>query len=116
MMSRWPKMPADFNGLARGLAISGLDRSSSLGGPRLRRGTGANGPNNIEKVPALRANRRSFDCASRDETARGSAQDDNFYINPSLKSQAICRYTLERRDLNWCHLGSLIAAGSGRAH
>jgi hypothetical protein len=34
---------------------------------------------------ALRANRRSFDCASRDETARGSAQDDNFYITQSLK-------------------------------
>jgi hypothetical protein len=39
----------------------------------------------LEKVLALRANRRSFDCASRDETARGSAQDDNFYILRSLK-------------------------------
>jgi hypothetical protein len=39
----------------------------------------------LEKVPALRANHRSFDCGSRDETARASAQDDNFYINPSLK-------------------------------
>jgi hypothetical protein len=28
----------------------------------------------------LRANRRSFDCAPRDETARASAQDDNFYF------------------------------------
>jgi hypothetical protein len=37
-----------------------------------------------EKVEACRARRRSFDCASRDETARGSAQDDTFYINPSL--------------------------------
>ena len=27
---------------------------------------------------ATRTNRRSFDCASRDETARGFAQDDNF--------------------------------------
>jgi hypothetical protein len=25
-----------------------------------------------------------FDCASRDETARGSAQDDSFYILQSL--------------------------------
>ena len=31
---------------------------------------------------ALRANRRSFDCASRDKTARGSAQDDNFSTHP----------------------------------
>ncbi len=50
---------------------------------------------------ARRADRRSFDCASRDETARGSAQDDTFYINPSLThdqsityAQAICRYCL----------------------
>ena len=27
----------------------------------------------------------SFDCASRDETAGGSAQDDNFYVNQTLK-------------------------------
>src|ERR1700693_2390349 len=33
---------------------------------------------------ALRADRRSFDCASCDETARGSAQDDNFYMNQAL--------------------------------
>ncbi len=47
----------------------------------------------MEKVLALRANRRSlrqaqgrlFDCASRDETPRVSAQDDNFYVNQSLK-------------------------------
>jgi hypothetical protein len=26
----------------------------------------------------IRGNRRSFDCASRDETARGYAQDDTF--------------------------------------
>jgi hypothetical protein len=38
------------------------------------------GPKDREKVPALQANRRSFDCASRDETARGSAQDYDFYI------------------------------------
>ena len=30
----------------------------------------------MEKVLALLATRRSFDCASRDETARGFAQDD----------------------------------------
>jgi hypothetical protein len=36
------------------------------------------------KFPILRANRRSFDCASRDEAARGSAQDDNFCMNPSI--------------------------------
>jgi len=28
-----------------------------------------------------KCNRRSFDCASRDETARGFAQDDNFSAN-----------------------------------
>jgi hypothetical protein len=28
---------------------------------------------------SLGANRRSFDCASRDETARGSAQDDKSF-------------------------------------
>jgi hypothetical protein len=39
---------------------------------------------NIEKVFVLLANRRSFDCAFRDETARGSAQDDSFYILSSL--------------------------------
>jgi hypothetical protein len=39
----------------------------------------------MEKVPALRAHRGSFDCAPRDETARDSAQDDNFYINRPLK-------------------------------
>jgi hypothetical protein len=33
-----------------------------------------------EKVSALGANRRSFDCAPRDETARGFAQDDIFYF------------------------------------
>jgi hypothetical protein len=27
----------------------------------------------------LQASRRSFDCVSRDETARDFAQDDNFY-------------------------------------
>jgi hypothetical protein len=32
------------------------------------------------KITVLRANRRSFDCASRDEAARGSAQDDKFYL------------------------------------
>jgi len=37
-----------------------------------------------EKVLARRANRRSFDCASRDETARGSAQDDTLYSNQSI--------------------------------
>ena len=37
-----------------------------------------------EKVLGRRANRRSFDCASCDETARGSAQDDTFYIKQSL--------------------------------
>jgi hypothetical protein len=45
------------------------------------------------EIVALRANRRFlrraqdrlFDCASRDETATGSAQDDNFYITQSLK-------------------------------
>ncbi len=42
----------------------------------LRR-TRANKPE-IEKVSALRATRRSFDCATRDETTSGSAQDDNF--------------------------------------
>jgi hypothetical protein len=35
---------------------------------------------------ALRINRRSFDGTSRDEAARGSAQDDNFF-NSSLKLQ-----------------------------
>jgi hypothetical protein len=39
----------------------------------------------LEEVPALRANRRSFDCASCDETARGSAQDDNLYLYRSIK-------------------------------
>jgi hypothetical protein len=38
----------------------------------------------MEKALALRANRRSFDCSSRDETARGAAQDDSFYIVQSL--------------------------------
>jgi len=38
-----------------------------------------------EKVLARRANRRSFDCASCDETARGSAQDDTFYSKQSLR-------------------------------
>jgi hypothetical protein len=37
-----------------------------------------------EKVLARGANRRSFDCAFCDETARGSAQNDTFYINQSL--------------------------------
>src|SRR5260370_29149425 len=32
--------------------------------------TAANKPKDTEKVPAQRANRRSFDYASRDETAR----------------------------------------------
>src|SRR6266481_22634 len=60
----------------------------------------------METASALRANRgslrqaqgRLFDCASRDETATGSAQDDNFYFLRSLKFklyQAICRYELE---------------------
>jgi hypothetical protein len=31
-------------------------------------------------VRSITNNRRSFDCASRDETARGFAQDDNIYI------------------------------------
>jgi hypothetical protein len=39
----------------------------------------------MEKVPAPRANSRYFDCASRDETARVSAQDDNFYIAQSFR-------------------------------
>jgi hypothetical protein len=43
----------------------------------------------MEKVPAPRANRRSFDCASRDETARVSAQDDNFYSINHLGSSDI---------------------------
>jgi hypothetical protein len=33
---------------------------------------------NYEIHEATRANRRSFDCASRDETAGGFAQDDIF--------------------------------------
>jgi hypothetical protein len=41
---------------------------------------------NQERVSALRADSRSFDCASRDETARGSAQDDNFYLIQSVTS------------------------------
>jgi len=39
---------------------------------------------NNENISIRRANRRSFDSASRDETARGSAQDDNSSINQSL--------------------------------
>src|SRR6185312_13691324 len=42
--------------------------------------TGENGWK-YRKALAPRANRRSFDCASRDKTARGSAQDDNFPIH-----------------------------------
>ena len=49
-----------------------------------RRGIGANRRKNMEKISVLQANRRSFDCASRDETARDSAQDDTFYILQSL--------------------------------
>ena len=57
----------------------------------------------MEKVLALRANRRSlrqaqgrlFDCASRDETARVSARDDNFYVNQSLKLELYV-------DTPWC--------------
>src|SRR5260370_9210148 len=52
----------------------------------------------MEKGSALLANRRSFDCASRDETARGSAQDDNFYINP-LPMLTLCVDTLGGRDV-----------------
>src|SRR5260370_39889571 len=40
---------------------------------------------------ALRTNRRSFDCTSREETARGSAQDDNFFINRSICTRATRR-------------------------
>src|SRR5258707_3064202 len=41
------------------------------------------------------ARRRSFDCASRDETARDSAKDDNFnpFFNPLLRLKLSC-YTL----------------------
>jgi hypothetical protein len=38
-----------------------------------------------EEVLVRRANRRCFDCASCDETARGFAQDDTSYINQSLR-------------------------------
>ena len=41
----------------------------------------AEGAGGTGKGSALRANRRSFDCASRDKAARSSAQDDRFYIN-----------------------------------
>ncbi|MGF7179336.1 hypothetical protein HDF11_000816 [Tunturiibacter psychrotolerans] len=37
-----------------------------------------------ETVSSSRVDCRSFDCASRDETARRSAQDDNFYIHQLL--------------------------------
>jgi hypothetical protein len=37
-----------------------------------------------ENVQGGRRNRRSFDCGSRDETARAFAQDDNFYIDQIL--------------------------------
>ncbi len=56
-----------------------------------------------KSIGALRANRRSlrqaqgrlFDCASRDETARVSARDDNFYVNQSLKLELYV-------DTSWC--------------
>jgi hypothetical protein len=35
----------------------------------------------LEKVCALQADSRSFDCASCDETAKGFAQDDNSISN-----------------------------------
>ena len=49
--------------------------------------------NKMKKVPAPRANSRYFDCATRDETARVSAQGENFYIAQSFKLK-LCRYTL----------------------
>jgi len=58
-----------------------------------RHGSRSKRAEEMEKVPAVRATRRSlrpaqvrlFDCASRDETARGSAQGDNVSINSSFK-------------------------------
>jgi hypothetical protein len=32
--------------------------------------------------------RRSFDCAARDETASGFAQDDNFFLNQAAMASA----------------------------
>ncbi len=50
----------------------------------------------------VRANRRSFDCASRDETARDLAQDDNFCVRicvrDSLTVRRINRSTVEQVD------------------
>jgi len=51
-----------------------------------RLGSGANRP----KGAGTESNRRSFDYASRDETARDSAQDDNFYVDQTL-SNDLCR-------------------------
>jgi hypothetical protein len=38
----------------------------------------------IARMGGQQGNRRSFDCASRDETAGGSAQDDSFNILPQV--------------------------------
>ena len=37
-------------------------------------------PNSAQDDKRKTSNRRSFDCASRDETARSSAQDDSVYL------------------------------------
>ncbi len=43
-------------------------------------GTNSNNSNNNSKSnDNSKGNRRFFDCASRDDSARGFAQDDNFY-------------------------------------
>src|ERR1700731_3680056 len=43
----------------------------------------------LKKIAVVRANRRSFDCASCDETARGSAQDDISIIESRYMEAAI---------------------------
>jgi hypothetical protein len=60
-----------------------------------------------EEGVALRARRRSFDCVSRDKTARDAAQDDRIFIfvgylqaaNKSICPRAGARNFLSRADL-----------------
>src|SRR6202035_5690089 len=65
-----------------------LGREQGVRGYRLIQHVGWERRQKVENMSVLQANRRSlrraegrlFDCASRGETARGSAQEDNFFI------------------------------------
>jgi hypothetical protein len=57
-----------------------------------------------EKVLGRGTNRRSFDCASCDETARGSAQDDTSYSKQSLTLRMTVSISINHLRLRYFYI------------